>query len=108
MFGKFGNMFGDMKEKQDALRQELQETKIEVSSPGQEIKVIVNGVREVVDIQINDSFIEQLDKDALEDLLTITLNEALAKAAEKEASETEKLIKDMMPPGLGGLKRLFG
>ena len=108
MFGKFGNMFGDMKEKQEAMRSKLQETTIAVKSPNAEITITVNAVREVVDISIDPEWAQENDTEAIEDVLVNTLNEALAQAAETEAKETEKLLKDMLPPGLGGLKGMFG
>ena len=46
--------------------------------------------------------------DQLEDYLIEAMNRVLAKAAEQEAIESEKMMKDMMPPGLGGLGNLFG
>ena len=108
MFGKFGNMFGDMKDKQEAMRHQLQETTITVNSSNNEITITVNAVREIVDISIDPEWAKEHGTEAVEDLLVLTLNEALAQAAETEAKETEKLLKDMLPPGLGGLKGMFG
>jgi hypothetical protein len=36
------------------------------------------------------------------------VNRVLEKAAEQEAVESQKMMKDMMPPGLDGLGGLFG
>ncbi|RMF27995.1 MAG: nucleoid-associated protein, YbaB/EbfC family, partial [Bacteroidetes bacterium] len=41
-------------------------------------------------------------------LLTVAVNQALEKAAAREAEETQKLLKELLPPGLGSLGNLFG
>jgi len=44
----------------------------------------------------------------VEDLVTVAVNRVLELAAAKEAEESQKLIKSMMPPGMGDLSNLFG
>jgi len=67
-----------------------------------------NANREITNISINKEKIDLEDMEQLEDLLTVTVNKALEKATETEAAETQNMMKDMMPPGLGGLGDLFG
>jgi DNA-binding protein YbaB len=43
------------------------------------------------------------DKEELEDLLLVAINRVLELAEEKAGVETQSLLKDMMPPGLGNL-----
>ena len=41
-------------------------------------------------------------------MILSAINNALAKASEKEQAEAQGMVKDMLPPGLGGLGNLFG
>ncbi len=108
MFGKMGNLFGDMEEKQEKLREELKNFEIVEEAKDGTIKVTANGIREIVNISISQELVSGEETEKLEDLLVITINRALQKAAEKEAKESQKLINDMLPPGMKGLRNLFG
>ena len=109
MFGKkFGNMFGDMQEKQEALREKLKGMEIQAESGGGAVQVTANGIRQIINIDINNDLITGGDVEALEDLILTAVNRALDEAAETEAKETQKMLKDIMPPGLGSLGNLFG
>jgi len=72
------------------------------------VKVTANANREITNISIDKEAIDFEDMEQLEDLLTVTVNKALEQAANTEAAETQKMMKDMMPPGLDGLGNLFG
>ncbi len=109
MFGnKFGKMFGDMQEKQEALKQKLKEMEVHAEAGDGAVKITANGAREIVNIQIDKNLLTNEDAEILEDLIITAVNRALVEAAEIEARETQKLLKDIMPPGLGGLGNLFG
>ena len=71
------------------------------------VKVTVNGNREVVNISVQPDAMTPDDTEQLEDLLLVAINRAMAMAAETEAAESQKLIQDMLPPGMGGLSDMF-
>lgn len=100
-------MFGDMQEKQEALRKQLGEMRLEAAAGDGMIKVTANGNREIVNISIDPKAITPDDPEQLEDLLLVAINRATALAAETEAAESQKLIQDMLPPGMGGLSDMF-
>ncbi len=100
-------MFGDMQEKQEALQKALGEMRMEETAGDGLVKVTVNGNREIVNISIQPAAITPDDPEQLEDLLLVAVNRAMAKAAETEAAESQKLIQDMLPPGMGGLSDMF-
>ena len=102
----FGDLLGNMEEKQKAMREKLSSISVEAETGG--IKVTANANREITNISINKEAIDFEDMEQLEDLLTVTINQALEKAMNTEAEETQKMMKDMMPPGLDGLGNLFG
>ena len=104
----FGNMFGDMQEKQEALRAKLAEIHLEAEAGDGAVKVTANATREIVNITLDKSALDLEDLEQIEDLLLVAINRALEKAAVKEAAESKKLIQDMLPPGLGDLGNLMG
>jgi len=99
---------GNMEAQQAAMKEKL--SKISVAGEAGEgaIKVTCNGLREVLNININKEKLNWDDSEEIEDLLTVAVNRAITAAAEIEAAEAQNSIKDMLPPGMGGLSGLFG
>jgi len=56
-----------------------------------------------LNISIDRSKLSSDDMEELEDLLLISINRVLEKAGAKEAEEAQKMINDMLPPGMGNL-----
>jgi DNA-binding protein YbaB len=100
MFDKiFGKMQGQKEEMKARLAHEILEAEVEDGA----IKVKANANREILDITIDAEKLDLIQKEQLEDLLVIAINQVLELAAECEANEAQKMINDMIPPGLGGL-----
>lgn len=99
----FGNMMGDMAARQEEMKKKLAEITVEEKAGDGAIKILVNANREILNISIDKTKLASDDMEELEDLLLISLNRALGKAAEQEAAASQKMISDMMPPGLGNL-----
>lgn len=99
---------GDMQEKQKAMKEKLATITVEAEAGNGAVKIKANANKEILNISINKEDLQTDDMEELEDLLLIAVNEVLAKAMEKEQSETQDMIKDMLPPGMGGLGNLFG
>ncbi len=97
------NLFGNMKEKQAEMKKRLALEVVEAEVDGGSIMVKANANREIVDIAIDAEKVDVQDLEQLQDLLVIAVNQALEIATEREAAEAEKMINDLMPPGLGGL-----
>ena len=100
-------MFGNMQEKQAEMQKKLAEMKVEAEAGDGAVKITANATRQILDIKINPEF-KYSDVEELEDLLLTAINRAMAKAAEIEASESQKMISEMLPPGFGNLGSLFG
>ena len=83
----------------ERLATEIVEAEIENGA----IHITANANREILDISIKPDMISADKREQLEDLLVIAVNQVLEMAAEREAAEAQKMIEDMMPPGLGGL-----
>lgn len=99
----FGDLFGQMEEQQQALREKLREIIIEEEAGDGAVKVTVNAARELTDIQVDPAIVDAEDVEQLQDLLLVAVNKALEAAAVKEAAESQKLISNMLPPGMSGL-----
>lgn len=95
----FGNLLGDFEKKQKEMLNKAAE--IVITSETEGVSVTVNGKKEVLNVSIDPSLIN--DKEQLEDLLVVTINRALEEAGEKAASQAQELMQSMLPPGLGDL-----
>ena len=104
----FGNLFGNLEEQQKQIKTKLAEITVSGEAGDGAIKVVANANRQIIDITINPSILNSDRAEELEDLLMVATNRALELAAEQEAAETQKMIKDMLPPGMDGLAGMFG
>lgn len=101
----FGNIFGDFEKKQQEMLEKAGDIVVEQKMGG--VSVTVNGKKEIVNIAITDTAL-LTDKEQLEDLLITTLNRALEEAGNKAAEETQKMMEQMMPPGMGDMFKGLG
>lgn len=102
----FGDMFNQMQQQQEALQEKLKAMRITEEANG--VTVTVSGTREVIAVAVSESVFSDGDAEQLEDLLLISLNRALSKAAEVEQTEAQSLMSGMLPGGLEGLGGMFG
>ena len=104
----FGDLLGNMEEKQSAMKEKLNTIILTEEVGDGAIQVTANANREITNISIKKEAIDLEDMEQLEDLLMVAINRVLEKAAAEEGVESQKMMKDMMPPGLGGIGDLFG
>lgn len=103
----FGDLMGNLEEKQAKMKEALSAIQVESEAGDGAIKISANANRKILNVTIDKSKIDLSETEELEDLLVVALNRALTEAAEKEAVEGQKLMKDMLPPGLGGISDMF-
>lgn len=100
-------MFGDLKNKlnqgKEELAKRMADTYVRSVSPSQDLEIIANGNRQIMDVKINPEAYN--DTEQFEDELVITLNNALEKADLMFQEEMKAVMKENMPniPGLDGL-----
>lgn len=99
----FGDLFGNVEQQQAEMRKKLAEITVTADAGNGAVKVTANANREILDISIDQSKLEWDDVEQVQDLVLAAVNNALENAMVKEQAETQKLISQMMPPGLGGL-----
>lgn len=101
--GNMGNMMKQVQKMQKQMEQtqkEIEEKEIEVTAGGGAIKAVVNGKKELLSIDIDESVVDPEDIEMLEDLVLAAVNEALRKAEDMMAKEMGKLTGGMNIPGL--------
>mgnify|MGYP001097624439 FL=1 len=103
MGGNMNNMMKQMQKmqkKMEELQAQIDATEIEATAGGGAIKVVVNGKKEVLDIEIDPSVVDPEDVEMLQDLVMAAVNEALRKAEDFSANEMKKVTGGMNIPGL--------
>ncbi|WP_041627495.1 YbaB/EbfC family nucleoid-associated protein [Owenweeksia hongkongensis] len=105
MFGKMGDMMGQLKDAQQKMEETKERLKsitmVEESNNGK-IKVTISAAREIKDIHIDESLLQ--DTEELSDNLVLTLNKAMEKANNVNESEMQGAAAGMMNmPGMGNL-----
>jgi len=103
-FGKMPGGLGDlMKQAQKAMEDaqkveaELDEARVEGRSGGGLVQVTATGKAEIVTIKIAKEVVDPEDVEALEDLVTLAVREAVDKAN----ALREERLKSVMPAGMG-------
>ncbi len=93
MMGKAKELQGKLKEAQEAL------TGIEVmgESGAGLVKVKMNGKRQVIQIEIDDSLLNSADKEVVQDLIVAATNKATEEAELKAKEYMQEQTKDVMP-----------
>ena len=97
MGGNMGNMMKQMQKMQkqmENMQKELEEKEVEASAGGGAVTAIVNGKKELLNIQIDESVVDPEDIEMLQDLVLAAVNEALRKAEDMVSSEMQKLLED--------------
>jgi len=107
MFGDLMGMMGKIKETQakvEETKKRLDTVLIDENSSDNLLKITLTANREIKNISIDDSLLE--DKEQLEDYLILTLNKAIKKASNINDVELGAVAKDGMPdiPGMDMFK----
>ena len=96
--GKMGNMLKqamEMKSKMEALKDALGDERIEASSGGGMVKVVMTGKMEVLSLKIDPEIVNRDDVEMLETLVQAAVNEGVHRAQE--------LVKEKMTEMTGGI-----
>lgn len=97
MFG--GDLFeklGDMKKIQEEAQQRLEKLTVEGEAGGNLVIVELNGNRKMTKLTLNTD-LSRMDKEDLEDLLTVAFNRALEKAEVANQSDMQNAAKGLFP-----------
>jgi DNA-binding YbaB/EbfC family protein len=107
MFKDFGQLAGLMqslpkiKEEMERLQGRLGQITADGDAGGGMVKVRANGRLEVLSCVISEEGMRLGDREMLEDLITAAVNQALQKARQLVAEETNKMANSLgLPPGM--------
>lgn len=103
MPGNMGNMMKQVQQMQKNMEKkqaELEVKEYESTAGGGAIKVVVNGKKEIISIDLKEEIVDPDDIEMLQDLMLVAINDAL-KAADKEMSDAMgSMTSGMKMPGL--------
>ena len=90
----------DMQSKLAEIQESLADKTVEVSTGGGMVKVVANGLNEIISVHIDDELINMSDRGMLEDLITGAMNEVQKKVKELAQGEMSQLTGGLKIPGL--------
>jgi len=93
-------MFDNMdflSEQQEKLDQELSKMELEVSVSQDQVTVKANGKGEFLDISIDTKLVEEGDKEAIEDLVLLAVNEMHEKVMDAQMKGSKDLLSGLLP-----------
>ena len=90
----------DMQSKLAEIQEGLADKTVEVSTGGGMVKIVANGLNEIISVHIDDELINMSDRGMLEDLITGAMNEVQKKVKELAQGEMSQLTGGLKIPGL--------
>ena len=90
----------EMQSKMADVQRDLAEKKVEASTGGGMVKIVANGVNEIISVHIDDELINMNDREVLEDLITGAINEVHRKVKELAQEEMTRFTGGIKIPGL--------
>ncbi len=90
----------DMQRKMEAIKAELAQKEIKVTSGGGMVELVINGQQEIKEIHIEPDIIVAEDKEMLEDLILAAVNEGIRQSKEMVNEEMSKLTGGINLPGM--------
>ncbi|WP_096186120.1 YbaB/EbfC family nucleoid-associated protein [Evansella halocellulosilytica] len=98
-----GNMMKQMQKMQKEMakaQEQLKEETVEATAGGGMVKVVANGEKKILDIEINEEAVDPDDVEMLQDLVLAATNEALTKVDDLVSERMGKFTKGMNIPGM--------
>lgn len=90
-----------MQDKMQEMQEKLGEVEVEGTAGGGVVKVVASCKGETKSVSIDDSLMDRNEKEVLEDLIKAAMNDCKAKADQKLAEETKKMMDDLgLPAGM--------
>ena len=94
-------------QKAQEIKARLDNISVYGEAEGGKIKVLATANKEIKEIAIDPTYMENVDREQLEELLVVALNKALVQAEQISQGEMQAATQDVLGK-LGGLGDLFG
>jgi len=85
----------DMQKKAKSVQKELRDTEIEAKSPDDGVTVVFNGELKLVELSINEDYMQNHSTSDLEKALKTTITEGLSKSQMVAAEKTREIMKEL-------------
>ena len=89
-----------MQQKMSTLQRELEARELDVSSGGGMVKIKINGKQQILSITINKECVDPNDVATLEELIKVSLNQAVKESQDMVSSAMSKITGGINIPGL--------
>ncbi len=89
-----------MQEEMEALQEELDAREYEIEAGGGAVKLRINGIKEILSIEIEPDLVDPDDIETLSDVLIAAFNSAVKKVDDTNFAEHEKITGKLNMPGL--------
>ena len=90
----------EMQSKMADIQRDLAAKKVEVSTGGGMVKIVANGVNEIISVHVDDELINMNDREILEDLIIGAVNEVHRKVKDLAQEEMALFTGGIKIPGL--------
>ena len=95
------SMMQQAKEMQERLQKQMAELRVEATSGGGMVTVVVNGTKQLQSIAIDPEVVSKDDVEMLQDLIVAAINDAHRKVDEQLGQSMSGLMGGLKIPGLG-------
>lgn len=103
MLGKVKDFQAKMKEAQENLSQITEQAEAGAGM----VKVLINGQKKILKIDIDVDIIKPEDKEMIQDLIVASTNKAMDAIEVKIKEHLQSATEGMLPPGIPGMDKLF-
>ena len=93
-------MMKQAQQMQERLKQQMAELRVEASSGGGMVKVVINGAKQLQQLTIDPEVVSKEDVEMLQDLIVAAVNDAERKADEQLQNLVGGMMGGMKIPGL--------
>ncbi len=98
--GNIQKMLKTAKEMQERLQKEMAEMRVEGSSGGGMVNVVLDGTKNLISLEINPEVVDKEDTEMLQDLIIAAFNDANAKVDEAISEKMGAFGAGLKIPGL--------
>jgi hypothetical protein len=96
----FDDLLGNLQKQQEELQQKLAAIFVEAESGDGAVTVKAGADLHIENIRLDPAKLDMNDREQLEDLLIVAVNRALELARQEAATESNKLLGNLLPGGM--------
>ena len=93
-------MMKQAQQMQERMQKQMEDLRIEASSGGGMVTVVINGSKQVLSLKIDPEAVSKEDVEMLQDLILAALNDAHRKADDTMSKQMQGMMGGMKIPGL--------